>query len=168
MNAILFEGKWPPIEGPPYFGVASGRLLMLKKAHFDRLGSYEAGRQRPISFGPNACLLQIRQENYPMMGKMVLKFLKKLKHIVFDKYILLISVPLGFLLEFLITSPFLILCSLDGLLRKKNRRWYLRTPGYDFYLFDICLAIVARIICILISQVLRLLFVDGNYSEFIF
>jgi hypothetical protein len=56
------------------------------------------------------------------MGDMILKLLKKFKTKVFDRYILLLSVPLGLILEFLITAPFLIFCSLDNLFKKRNDR----------------------------------------------
>jgi hypothetical protein len=55
-----------------------------------------------------------------MMGKMIVKILKKLKRVIFDRYILIISVPLGFILEFIITSPFLIFCCLDNFFNKKT------------------------------------------------
>lgn len=50
----------------------------------------------------------------------ILKFLKKLKVVVIDKYMLLLLVPLGFILEFVITAPFFVLCLLDNFFRKKH------------------------------------------------
>jgi hypothetical protein len=55
------------------------------------------------------------------MKTTVIKILKKLKVIVIDKYMLLLLVPLGFILEFIITAPFLILCTLDNLFGKKHK-----------------------------------------------
>ena len=53
------------------------------------------------------------------MKSILIRFLKKLKSIIFDKYLLYILVPLGFIFEFLITLPFLILCTLDHLAGKR-------------------------------------------------
>jgi hypothetical protein len=46
--------------------------------------------------------------------------LKKLKSILFDQYLLYILVPMGFIYEFLVTLPFLILCTLDIFLQKRD------------------------------------------------
>lgn len=54
------------------------------------------------------------------MKTTAIKILKKLKVIIIDKYMLLLLVPLGFILEFLVTAPFLILCLLDNFFRKKH------------------------------------------------
>ena len=64
--------------------------------------------------------LKINLTDGYLMKIKIIKFLKKLKVIIIDKYMLLVLVPLGFILEFLITAPFLVLCALDNLFRKKH------------------------------------------------
>ena len=53
------------------------------------------------------------------MKSALIKGLKKIKSVIFDKYLLYVLVPLGFIFEFLITLPFFIMCSIDNLWQKR-------------------------------------------------
>ena len=55
------------------------------------------------------------------MNQKLTGLLKKLKSLIFERYILLILVPAGFIFDFLVTAPFIIMCSLENLSRKKNK-----------------------------------------------
>ncbi|MBU4002144.1 MAG: hypothetical protein KKB94_07485, partial [Proteobacteria bacterium] len=54
------------------------------------------------------------------VNKHLMQWLLKAKSLIFERYILILFVPMGFIFEFIVTSPFIILCALDNYSRKKK------------------------------------------------
>lgn len=63
-----------------------------------------------------------RVEGHTTVLDIIITLLKRFKSQIFDKYLLLILVPLGFIFEFIITSPFLVLCTLDNIAKKRGTK----------------------------------------------